>query len=207
MSAAESPSSISSICVYCGSSNAANPEFLAAAARFGETLAQEGLRLVYGGGGVGLMGATAKAAHVKGGKVLGIMPDFLRSREILYDEVETVVVTSMHERKMIMFDQSDAFVVLPGGIGTLEEVVELLSWRRLDLHRKPIIFFDQNGYWQPFFHMIAHTIEERLTPSAFAEAYRSVTHVEDILPAVHAMARETADINMMPRPNLVAQQS
>ncbi len=204
MSAADNPSSISSVCVYCGSSNAANPDFLAAAAQFGAILAEEGLRLVYGGGGVGLMGATAKSAHDHGGKVLGIMPDFLRSREILYDEVETVIVTSMHERKMIMFEQSDAFVVLPGGIGTLEEVVELLSWRRLDLHRKPIIFFDQEGYWQPFFHMIAHTMEERLTPRAFADAYRSVTRVEDILPAIRAMAVETADINMMPRPGSLA---
>jgi len=107
----------------------------------------------------------------------------------------------MHERKMIMFEQSDAFVVLPGGIGTLEEVVELLSWRRLDLHRKPIIFFDQRGYWQPFFHMIAHTMDEHLTPRAFADAYRSVTRVEDILPAIRAMAIQTADINMMPRAN------
>ncbi len=204
MSAADSLSSLSSVCVYCGSSNTANPDFLAAAAQFGAILAEEGLRLVYGGGGVGLMGAAAKSAHSHGGKVLGIMPDFLRSREILYDEVETIVVTSMHERKMIMFEQSDAFVVLPGGIGTLEEVVELLSWRRLDLHRKPIIFFDQEGYWQPFFYMIAHTMDERLTPRAFAGAYRSVTCVEDILPAIHAMAVETADINMMPRPNALA---
>lgn len=204
MTAADSSSPLSSVCVYCGSSNAANPDFLAAAATFGKSLATEGLRLVYGGGGVGLMGATAKAAHGNGGKVLGIMPDFLRSREILYDEVETIVVTSMHERKMIMFQESDAFVVLPGGIGTLEEVVELLSWRRLDLHRKPIVFFDQEGYWQPFFHMIAHTMEQRLTPRGFTEAYRAVTRVEDILPAIRAMRRETAQINMMPRPDQVA---
>jgi uncharacterized protein (TIGR00730 family) len=199
MTTAQTPSPISSVCVYCGSSNTANPAFLTAAAAFGKQLAAEGVRLVYGGGGVGLMGAAARAAHDHGGKVLGIMPDFLRSREILFDAVETVVVTSMHQRKMIMFEESDAFVVLPGGIGTLEEVVELLSWRRLDLHRKPIVFLDQEGFWQPFFHMIEHTIEQNLTPQHFRAAWRSVTRIEDLLPAIRAMALETGTVNMMPR--------
>ena len=199
MSAADNPSSISSVCVYCGSSNAANPDFLAAAASFGAILAQEGLRLVYGGGGVGLMGATAKSAHSHGGKVLGIMPDFLRSREILYDEVETVVVTSMHERKMMMFEQSDGFVVLPGGIGTLEEVVELLSWRRLDLHRKPIVFFDQKGFWQPFYTLISHTIDKRLTPEAFRAAWRSTDQLDAVLPTLKTMLEETRGLSMMPQ--------
>ena len=120
-----------SVCVYCGSSNLVDPRHLADAESFGKDLAANGMRLVYGGGGVGLMGAVARAAHDAGGRVLGIMPEFLRSREILYDEVETIIVPNMHERKMIMFQESDAFVVLPGGIGTLEEIVELLSWRRL----------------------------------------------------------------------------
>ena len=126
-----------SVCVYCGSSNLVDPRHLADAESFGKDLAANGMRLVYGGGGVGLMGAVARAAHDAGGRVLGIMPEFLRSREILYDEVETIIVPNMHERKMIMFQESDAFVVLPGGIGTLEEIVELLSWRRLDLHGRP----------------------------------------------------------------------
>lgn len=193
-----STSSLSSVCVFCGSSNAADPDFLKAAAAFGKILADEGVRLVYGGGGVGLMGSVAKSAHDHGGKVLGIMPQFLRSREILFDEVETVVVTSMHERKMMMFEQSDAFAVLPGGIGTLEEVVELLSWRRLDLHRKPIVFLDQKGFWQPLFELIDHTIEQRLTPAAFGAAWRSVDQVEDLLPTLRAMLHETRGLNMMP---------
>ena len=117
-----SPPAIRSVCVYCGSS-AADPAYMEAAAEFGKSLATEGLRLVYGGGGVGLMGACARAAHAAGGKVLGVMPDFLRQREVLFDDVETIVVRTMHERKMIMFEEADAFVVLPGGIGTLEEVV------------------------------------------------------------------------------------
>jgi len=127
------------------------------------SLADEGLRLVYGGGGVGLMGACARAAHAGGGRVFGIIPDFLVARERAFDEVETRVVTSMHERKMIMFEQADGFVVLPGGIGTLEEIVELLSWRRLNLHAKPIVIYNPRDFWRPMFELYEHTIREGLT--------------------------------------------
>ena len=130
-----SPPSIESVCVFCGSSDAAAPALLSEAAAFGQILAAQGRRLIYGGGGVGLMGACARAAHEGGGAVLGIIPEFLTSRERALDVVETIVVRSMHERKQIMFERSDGFVVLPGGIGTLEEIIELLSWRRLGLHR------------------------------------------------------------------------
>lgn len=184
----QASSRIKSICLYCGSSNAADPEYLAAASEFGQTLAANGVRLVYGGGGVGLMGAAARAAHSAGGRVLGIMPEFLRRREILYDEVETVVVRSMHERKMLMFEQSDAFAVMPGGIGTLEEVVELLSWRRLDLHAKPVVFVDLKGYWRPFFSLIEHTVREKLTPQSFLQSWISVESVDQILPALQGKA-------------------
>jgi uncharacterized protein (TIGR00730 family) len=140
-----------SVCLFCGSSNGASPDYVQAAAEFGRILAEDGSRLVYGGGGIGLMGAGAKAAHSAGGKVLGVMPDFLRRHEVIYDEVETQVVSNMHDRKRIMFENSDAFAIFPGGVGTLEEVVELMSWRRLDLHRKPIVFLDLNDFWGPFF--------------------------------------------------------
>ena len=176
---------IKSVCLYCGSSDAADPVYLEAAAAFGRTLAREGVRLVYGGGGIGLMGAAAKACHEAGGRVLGVMPEFLRRRESLYDEVETMVVHSMHERKLILFNESDAFVVMPGGIRTLEEIVELLSWRRLDLHRKPIVFADLKGYWRPFFEMIDATVEQKLTPHWVPDTWRSVERVEDILPALN----------------------
>jgi len=179
---------VDSVCVYCGSSNTTDPDYIAAAGAFGRQLAAAGVRLVYGGGGVGLMGATARGCHDEGGRVLGVMPEFLRSREILYDEVETVVVRSMHERKMLMFEQSDAFVVLPGGIGTLEEIVELLSWRRLDLHRKPIVFLNQKGFWDPFFALVEHTIEQKLTPAGCSGSWTAVERVEDILPALTRMA-------------------
>ena len=177
---------IASVCLYCGSSNAADPEFLAAAAEFGRALAAENVRLVYGGGGIGLMGAAARACHDAGGRVLGIMPEFLRTREVLYDDVETVVVQNMHQRKLRMFDESDAFVVMPGGVGTLEEIVELLSWRRLDLHRKPIVFHSPKAYWDPFFALMRHTVEQKLTPDWVPDTWSSVEGVEQILPALRA---------------------
>ena len=176
---------LQTVCVFCGSSDAADPQFLAAAGDLGRALAADKLRLVYGGGGVGLMGATARAAHEAGGEVLGIIPTFLVGRERALDTVETIVVTSMHERKQIMFERSDAFVILPGGIGTLEEVVELLSWRRLDLHAKPVVFYNPRGFWQPLFALFQHTVDEQLTPADFMDAWTSVDRVEDIVPALH----------------------
>jgi hypothetical protein len=179
---------IQSICVYCGASNAADPDFLAAASYFGTALAGAGVRMVYGGGGVGLMGACARAAHTAGGKVLGVMPEFLRTREVLYDDVETIVVQSMHERKKLMYDEADAFAVLPGGIGTLEEVIELMSWRRLSLHTKPIVFLNMKSYWDILFELLTQTVEAKMTPPAFMDAWRSVDRVEDLLPRILSMA-------------------
>ena len=183
---ADSPT-LRSVCVFCASSDGVDPQFRAGAQRLGIELARAGVRLVYGGGGVGLMGVCARAAHEAGGEVLGIMPSFLRSREGALDVVETVVVQSMHERKAIMFEQSDAFAVLPGGIGTLEEVVELLSWRRLSLHAKPIVFLNPGGYWTPLFDLFSHTVEQGLSPEWFMDAFRSVEHADEVLPAARAM--------------------
>ncbi len=167
-----------SVCLFCGSSDLSDPAYTAAARAFGDQTARAGWRLVYGGGGVGLMGASARAAHEAGGRVLGVMPGFLRSRERLFDEVETVIVPSMHERKTIMYDQSDAFVVAPGGIGTLEEAIEVLSWKRLDLHSKPVIFLNLNGFWEPLLAVMAHSIEEGMTPASFREAWAVCDTVE-----------------------------
>lgn len=179
--------SLDSVCVYCGSSDAADPTWLEDAAVLGAALAAEGLKLVYGGGGVGLMGACARAAHAGGGRVLGIMPAFLASRESLLEAVETVIVTSMHERKMRMFEAADAFVVLPGAIGTLEEAIELLSWRRLGLHAKPIVFFNPSGFWTPLFALFDRFIEASLVPPEFLSCWRAVDRVEDVIPALQAM--------------------
>jgi uncharacterized protein (TIGR00730 family) len=182
---------IDSVCVYCGSSDAADPAFIAAATTLGRLLAEADIRLVYGGGGIGLMGAAARAAHEAGGRVLGVMPSFLRAREHLYDEVETRVVETMHERKMIMFQESDAFVALPGGIGTLEEVIELLSWKRMDLHAKPVVFVNPQGFWDPLFELIRHTVRHRLSPPEFLDAWISVDRVEDVLPALKPLPAAT----------------
>jgi uncharacterized protein (TIGR00730 family) len=170
-----------SVCLFCGSSDRADPAYTEAARAFGRATAEAGWRLVYGGGGVGLMGASARGAHDAGGRVVGIMPAFLRSRERLFDEVETVVVTSMHERKQLMYDQSDAFVVAPGGIGTLEEVVELLSWKRLDLHQKPVVFLNLNGFWEGFFALMRHSVEEGMTPASFLDAWTVAESVEEAM--------------------------
>ena len=173
-----------SVCLFCGSSDGADPQYVQAASAFGTATAEAGWRLVYGGGGVGLMGASARAAHEAGGRVVGIMPAFLRSRERLFDDVETVVVTSMHERKQLMYDQSDVFVVAPGGIGTLEEAIELLSWKRLDLHAKPVIFLNLNGFWENYFALIRHSVQEGMTPASFLDAYISVDTVEEAVIAM-----------------------
>ncbi len=179
---------VRSVCVYCGSSETTKPEYLDLATRFGAALAAHNLRMVYGGGAVGLMGRCARAAHEAGGEVLGIMPRFLERREIVYADVPHRMVDTMHERKHIMFEESDAFVVLPGGIGTLEEAVETLSWRRLDLHKKPVIFLSEDDFWGPFFALIQHTIDTNLTPASFNDAAAYARSIEDCLSALGARA-------------------
>jgi hypothetical protein len=175
-----------SICVYCASSAAAPPAMLESAARFGRALADAGVRMVYGGGGIGLMGACARAAHEAGGQVFGVIPGFLTEHEVAYAAVETVVVATMHQRKMRMFEESDAFAVLPGAIGTLEEAIELLSWRRLGLHAKPIVFFNPEGFWDALFALFGQFETSRLLPPEFATCYTVVERIEDLLPALLA---------------------
>ena len=139
---------LTSVCVYCGSGFGGDPAFAEAARRLGTSLARAGVKLVYGGGNVGLMGTVAGATLDAGGYVTGIIPDFLKSRERMLDAVqETIVVSDMHTRKRLMFDRADAFVALPGGIGTLEELVEQLTWAQLGQHRKPILLLSVNGFW------------------------------------------------------------
>jgi uncharacterized protein (TIGR00730 family) len=181
---------LESACVFCGSADEADPEFLRAAGVLGKALADAGIKLVYGGGGVGLMGAVARGAHNAGGEVLGIIPTFLVGKERALEMVEHIIVDNMHERKMLMFQRSDSFVILPGGIGTLEEVVELLSWRRLDLHAKPVVFYNPRGFWEPLFKLFQHTVDEKLTPPEFMRAWTSVETVDEIVPALLGQGRE-----------------
>src|SRR6476659_10585273 len=141
---------IKTVCVYCGSGPGSNPRFVEAAIALGRVFAENNIRLVYGGGSVGLMGAIAKSTLDHGGLVTGIIPDFLRSRENMLSRVQEMIVTpDMHERKRLMFEHSDAFVALPGGVGTLEELVEQMTWQQLGRHTKPVLLLNVDGFWDP----------------------------------------------------------
>ena len=149
------------VCVFCGSSEGSRPIYVEAARRMGEEIARRGLGLVYGGGKVGLMGAVAEAALAAGGEVVGVMPDALVSREIGHEGLtELHLVGSMHERKKMMADLSDGFVALPGGYGTLEEFLEVLSWAQLSIHEKPCALLDVAGYWEPLVSLFDRTVAE-----------------------------------------------
>ena len=151
-----------SICVYCGSSPGLNPKFLDAATTLGNLLAKDGITLVYGGGNVGLMGAVADGAISKGGKVIGVIPQSLADKELAHpDLAELHVVQSMHERKMLMAELSDAFVALPGGIGTLEEILEVLTWTQLGFHHKPCAFLNIAGFYDSLLQFLQSTVEQR----------------------------------------------
>lgn len=188
----QTPFPMHAVCVFCGSTAGRDPTHAANAAALGRALAEAGVTLIYGGGGVGLMGVAARAALAGGGRVVGIIPEFLRTPELALAEAELLTVASMHERKAQMFARSDGFVVLPGGVGTLEEAIELLSWARLNLHRKPIVFLNAGGYWTPLFELIAHTMEAGFTPGGFRRLWRGVERVEEVLPALNAAAVEAA---------------
>lgn len=155
-------SAIRSICVYCGSRQGRGDAYLEAGHLLGRSIAEAGLRLVYGGGTVGIMGAAARGAFDAGGTVTGIIPRFLMDRErAATDHIDELVVTDdMHTRKHAMFEKSDAFVALPGGIGTLEEVVEIMTWAQLGRHRKPIVFANVAGFWEPMLALMTHMAAE-----------------------------------------------
>ncbi|MGJ3231043.1 MAG: TIGR00730 family Rossman fold protein [Oceanicaulis sp.] len=148
---------LKSICVYCGSSTGAADEYRAAAVAMGETLARRGLRLVYGGGQVGLMGVLADACLDAGGAVTGVIPDFLHHKEIAHPRVPDMrIVASMHERKHMMADESDAFIALPGGLGTLEELFEVWTWSQLGRHEKPVGVLNVGGYFDQLLGFLDH---------------------------------------------------
>lgn len=183
------------ICVYCGSAGGTDPLFLAAAKAFGAQMAAEGIGLVYGGGGRGMMGATARAVIEAGGHVTGIIPDFLTDHDAMLVEAQKLsVVPDMHTRKRMMFEQSDAFVALPGGIGTLEELVEQLTWLLLERHTKPVLIADIGGFWRPLLALFDHMREKGYIPSTLEVRYLVAEKVEDILPMLTAAAARNAAI-------------
>lgn len=175
-----------SICVFCGSREGDHPRYMALAAATGTAIAKADYKLIYGGGGSGLMGATARAAHKAGGKVLGIIPEFLKELEHLLKEVPHDIVPDMHSRKKKMYDAADAFIVIPGGIGTLEEAVEVISWMRLQLHRKPVIFLSDDGYWDGLLSVFDHTIRHGFTPDWMQDGIFEATSPEHALELIQA---------------------
>lgn len=168
-----------SVCVFCGGNPGARPSYAAAARQLGEGLADRGLGLVYGGASVGLMGAVADAALAKGGAVYGVLPDFMIKREIAHRGLtELELVGSMHERKARMGERSDAFVALPGGFGTLDEIFEVLTWSQLGLHQKPVALLDVDGYWTALVAFLDHAAREGL----LRPEHRAMLFVETDVP-------------------------
>ncbi|TNE40334.1 MAG: TIGR00730 family Rossman fold protein [Alphaproteobacteria bacterium] len=180
-------SKLKSLCIYCGSRVGSMPAFETATLALADTLAARGIRLVYGGGGIGLMGIAAKRVMAQGGEVVGIIPEFLQKLEVKYEGVTQLILTdSMHERKQLMFDMSDAFLVLPGGIGTLDETVEMMTWRQLQRHSKPIALVNLDGYWDPFVELIDHVIDNGFAEANIRDNLIVASSIEDALSQIEA---------------------
>jgi uncharacterized protein (TIGR00730 family) len=185
---------IRTVCVYCGSGPGTNPHFIEAAIVFGKVLADNHIRLVYGGGSLGIMGAIANSVLDHGGMVTGIIPDFLTARENALTRVQEMIVTpDMHERKRLMFERSDAFVALPGGIGTLEELVDQLTWQQLGRHAKPVLLANIDRFWEPLVSLLAHMRKfQFIRPNLPVEILKA-DRVEEILPRLRAAASRISD--------------
>jgi uncharacterized protein (TIGR00730 family) len=177
----------SSICVYCGSRPGADPAYIADATALGTALAGDGMQLVYGAGDVGLMGAVARAAQAAGGETFGVIPVHLMAMEVGKRDLTSFVVTeTMHERKKVMFMNADAIVMLPGGAGSLDEFFEVLTWRQLGLHEKPIFLLDTLGYWGPLQSMMAHVIAQGFAEPSLLDYVRTVPDVPTLMSALRA---------------------
>ncbi len=189
----DAPQQKRGICVYCGSSLGSDPAFGKAADALGLAIAQMGARLVFGGGDRGLMGRVARATMAAGGEVVGVIPKFLQEREHASHEwSELIVVDNMHQRKQIMFDRADAFVALPGGVGTLEELVEQLTWVQLDQHRKPVVIADIAGFWRPLLALMAHMRMQEFIRDSFDAHYLVAEKIADV-PSILERAWERAE--------------
>jgi uncharacterized protein (TIGR00730 family) len=186
-------SQIQRICVYCGSGPGRDPAFAAAAWKLGQAMAKNRIGLVYGGGSVGLMGELANAVLDNGGEVTGIIPEFLADREHAMRRGNIVRTRDMHERKQMMFDHADAFVALPGGIGTLEEVVEQMTWAQLGRHRKPVLLANIKAFWEPLRALLAHMEELDFIRPGLRVAYQVADRIEDVLPMLMEAAAQIAE--------------
>ena len=185
---------IKTICVYCGSGPGTNPHFIESAIGLGKIMAESGIGLVYGGGSIGLMGAVAKSVLEHGGRVTGIIPEFLTRREnALVGAQELIVTHDMHERKRLMFERSDAFVALPGGIGTLEELVEQLTWQQLGRHSKTILLANIDGFWEPLLTLLTHMRTTAFIRPTLPLDVLTADRTEDILPRLRTAAAKATD--------------
>lgn len=186
---------IKNICVYCGSAEGDDLRYAAAAENFGRILAKADVGLVFGGGSCGLMGLTARAVLNAGGRVTGIIPDFLEERELaMQGMTDLIVVDHMHTRKRLMFEKSDAFVALPGGVGTLEELTEQLTWIQLGRHTKPLVIADIGGFWRPLLTLFAHMHNAGFIREGYEVRYLVAERVEDILPMIQTTARRMPQV-------------
>jgi uncharacterized protein (TIGR00730 family) len=189
MNKMEKVSKIRTVCVYCGSAPGTDPAYVEGARAFGQILAQNGIGLVYGGGGDGIMGTIAHAVLEQGGMVTGIIPEFLTRREHALRESQQLIVTrDMHERKRKMFDLADAFVALPGGVGTLEELVEQLTWVQLGRHKKPVLLANIEGFWEPLCALIDHMKKLEFIRGEYSFDLLVADKVTDILPMLEQAA-------------------
>jgi hypothetical protein len=181
------PSFTASICLFCGARAGQNPQLTAIARETGAMLAQQNWRLVYGAGDIGLMGEVAQATQAAGGQALGVIPQHLMKREVARRDLSTLVVTeTMHERKKVMFTNSDAIVVLPGGAGTLDEFFEVLTWAQIGLHGKPVVLLDADGFWQPLLALIDHIIEQGFAEPGLRSLFTTVPDVPALASALRA---------------------
>jgi len=185
---------IGSLCVYCGSSSRGSPEHHAAAKQLGHGMAARGIELVYGGGHVGVMGMVADAVLGAGGRVTGVIPRHLYDLEVGHEGVsELLLVDSMHARKNLMFERADAFVVLPGGLGTLDETFEMVTWRQLGLHDKPIVIVDVDGYWAPLRALVEAVIGGGYAAPASRQLFAMVDNVAEVFSALAEMPEPTIE--------------
>lgn len=182
------------LCVYCASSDRIDPKYVAAAAELGHEMVRRGWGLVYGGGKTGLMGAVARAVKKSGGRVVGVIPEFMKVRELAYDEAdELVTVVTLRERKLLMETRADAFVALPGGFGTLEEIMEILTLRQLDVVKKPCVFFNQDGFYDDLLRLFERMLDDKFFKSSNMDLFQVAETVPEIFLQIDAAAGVRAE--------------
>lgn len=188
-------SKIKSACVYCGSSSTSNPAFDAPTIELGQSLAKAGITLVYGGGSPGLMGKVANSCMDAGGAVIGIIPDHILKLEVRHNQLtELHVVDNMHTRKMMMADKADAFVIMPGGLGTLDEAFEIMTWKYLGVHNKPVIIANIDGYWDPLITLIQHMYQHKFVREEHMNTYVEAKSVQDVMDILNSTEKSTTPV-------------